>query len=459
MIRSTLTRRLFFRIAPVVAVTIVLIAVFAFDSATREINEIYDAQLVDDADVLLTLLRHSLEKPTRPGPREIPDIDFTTNNQTFFNQDADDFADAHMFRGWVNEHIAIYSNDAFLEDVPQQKPGFTTLTHEGARWRIYSAPLPGTKIAMEVGEKVAVRETLVANILLNLFFPLVALVPIIGFLMWLGINSGLSTIRKLVQHIRTRSPDDLSAIPIEGLPRDLLPLGNSINHLLDKLARSLTLERRFSDLAAHQLRTPQAGMKLLLQMLDRADSEEERRAIMADLAVSNEHAMHLIEQLLHLARLSHHAIELSPVNLYDLAASVLAQFGNVIDGRQMDVSLEGDEHAEVKTDQFLLTMMVSNLVDNAIKYTPVGGRIAAVVASEKEFIRLSISDSGPGIPSDQRDAVFQRFHRLDILQTEGSGLGLAIVADIADRLSVAIALANPDWGNGLKIDLLLPKSK
>ncbi|KQV65199.1 ATP-binding protein [Rhizobium sp. Root1220] len=459
MSRSTLTRRLFFRIAPVVAVTIALVAVFAFDSATREINKIYDAQLVDDADVLLALLQHSLQKPTGKGAREIPDIDFTANNQSGFGQDSDDFADAHMFRGWVNEHIAVYSNNAFGEDVPRQKAGFTTLAHHGEMWRIYSTSLPGTAIVFEVGEKIAVRETLVANILLNLFFPLVALLPIIGFLIWYCINNGLSTMRGLVHHIRIRSPDDLSAIPVEGLPRDLLPLGTSINHLLDKLAHSLTLERRFSDLAAHQLRTPQAGMKLLLQLLDRADGDEERRAIMSDLVLSNDHAIHMIEQLLRLARVSHHEIELSPVNLHDLAASVLAQFGNVINDRQMDVSLEGDEHAQTNTDRLLLTLMISNLVDNAIKYTPVGGRIAVVVSSEKEVCRLSIRDSGPGIPSDYYDAVFQRFYRLNTLQSEGSGLGLAIVADIADRLSAMIALATPNWGKGLQVDLLLQKSK
>ncbi|TCL71781.1 ATP-binding protein [Rhizobium sp. BK251] len=458
MINSTLTRRLFFRVAPVVAVTIALIAVFAFNSATREINKIYDAQLVNDTDVLLALLRRSLERPNGHVPREIPDIDFTTGNEAALSPDADEYADAHMFRGWVNGHVAVYSNNAPLENFPEQKAGFTTVPYKGDMWRIYSAPLPNTAITMEVGEKVSVREKLVANILLNLFFPLVALVPIIGFLIWLGINNGLSTIRGLVRHIRSRSPDDLSAIPVDGLPRDLLPLGNSINHLLDKLAHSLTLERRFSDLAAHQLRTPQAAMKLLLQLLDRADSEDERRAIISDLVLSNEHAMHMIEQLLRLARVSHHAIELAPVNLYDLAATVLSQFGNVISDRGMDVSLEGDEHAYVKTDELLLAMMFSNLVDNALKYTPVGGRIAVVVASEQASCRLSIRDSGPGIPPHQYDAVFQRFYRLDTLETEGSGLGLAIVADIADRLSAAITLATPSWGNGLQIDLLLARS-
>jgi two-component system sensor histidine kinase QseC len=459
MSSPTLTRKLFLRIAPVVVVTIVVIGAFAFNSATREIDNIYDAQLINDANVLWGLLQHALQQPTDGAPKRIDDIDFNMDNQLAFNEDADDYADAHMFRGWADGRIRVYDSTAFLADVPQQKAGFTTVSYKGERWRVYSLPIPNTTIVMEVGDKITLRETLVSNILLNLFFPLLILIPIIGFLIWLGINSGLSTIHGVVRHIRIRSPDDLSAIPVEGLPRDLLPLGRSINQLLDKLARSLTLERRFSDLAAHQLRTPQAGVKLLLQMLDRADTEKERRAIVDDLVASNNRAMHLIEQLLRLARVSHHPLKPATVSLYHLAASVLAEFGNVLNGQQLDVSLEGDEAAEVKTDESLLRMMISNLMDNAIKYTPIGGRIEVVVSTTPDRCRLSINDSGQGIPPDQREAVFQRFYRLDTLQTEGAGLGLAIVADIADRLSAKIELATPSWGKGLQVNLDLPKEQ
>ncbi|MDE1991568.1 MAG: sensor histidine kinase N-terminal domain-containing protein [Rhizobiaceae bacterium] len=458
MNKSTLTRKLFLRIAPVVVITIGVVAVFAFNSATREINNIYDAQLIDDGNVLWALLRRPLERAPEGGKaREVPDIDFTMDNQLAFNEDADDYADAHMFRGWVDGHIVVYSSTAFPAEVPQQKAGFSTITYQGVAWRVYSLPIPDTTIVMEVGEKIALRQQLVSNILLNLFFPLLILVPIIGFLIWLGISSGLSAIHGLVGDIRSRSPDDLSVIPVEELPRDLLPLGNSVNQLLDKLGRSLTLERRFSDLAAHQLRTPQAGVKLLLQMLQKADSEKERQAIVDDLVASNDRAMHLIEQLLRLARVSHHPLTLAPVSLYHVAASVLAEFGNVINDRHLDVSLEGDEQAEVKTDEQLLRMMITNLMDNAIKYTPGGGKIEVKIASETGFWLLSISDNGPGIPADKREAVFQRFYRIDRLQTEGAGLGLAIVADIADRLQTSIELSDPQWNKGLRIDLRFAK--
>ena len=458
MNNSTLTRKLFLRIAPVVVVTIVVIAAFAFNSATREINNIYDAQLIDDANVIWSLLRRPLEKNPDHAAKQIDDIDFNMDNQLAFNEDADDYADAHMFRAWVDGNIRFYSSTAFLSDVPQQKVGFTTLTYGGDEWRVYSLPIPNTTIVIELGEKIALRETLVSNILLNLFFPLLMLVPVIGFLIWLGINSGLRTIHGLVRQIRTRSPDDLSAIPVEELPRDLLPLGRSINQLLEKLGQSLTLERRFSDLAAHQLRTPQASVKLLLRMLEHSDSDHERQAIISDLVASNNRTIHLIEQLLRLARVSHHPLNLTEITLYHWMASLIAELGNIITSRELDVVLEGDEAIQVKTDESLLRMLVTNLLDNAIKYTPVGGEIKVSIASEDGFGRISISDSGPGIPPHEREAVFQRFYRLNTLHTEGAGLGLAIVADTADRLSAMVDLSTSRLGNGLQVDLRLPLS-
>jgi two-component system, OmpR family, sensor histidine kinase QseC len=455
MTSTTLTSKLFWRIAPVVVVTIAVIGLLAFKSARHEIDNIYDAQLIDEANIFWGLLQRPLQRPTT-DPRRIDDIDFAMDNQLAFNEDADDYADAHMMRAWKDGQIRLYTSNAFTEDVPEQKVGFATISYRGGRWRVYSLPIPNSTIVIEVGEKLALRQTLVSNILLNLSYPLVILIPIIAFLIWLGINSGLSPIRGLVRHIRMRSPDDLSAIPIEGLPRDLLPLGGSINQLLDKLGRSLTMERRFSDLAAHELRTPQAGVRLLLQMLHDTDNESERRAIMADLAASNDRAMHLIEQLLRLARVSHHPLKVEVVEVYHLVASIIAGFGTIITAKKLDISLEGDEQAKVEADESLLRTMVSNLIDNAIKYTPVAGKIEISVRQVDGDCRLLISDTGPGIPEEQREAVFRRFYRVDTLQAEGAGLGLAIVADIAGRLSARIGLGQPSWGRGLAVDLLIP---
>ncbi len=460
MSRTTLTRKLFFRITPTILITVVAIGGLAFYSATQEIDNMYDAQLINDANVLWKLLQDEFEEK-RSGaaiPKQVDDIDFNMDNQLAINNDADDYADAHMFRAWQEGKLLMYSSTAFTPDVPAQKGGFTNIYYKGEKWRVYALPIPNTSIKIEVGEKMALRKTLVSNILLNLFFPLLALIPIIGGLVWFGINNGLDTIRALVQQIRSRSPDDLSAIPVGMLPRDLSPLGKSINQLLEKLDHSLTAERRFADHAAHQLRTPQARLKLLLQMLAKADSEEEKKAIIADLLASNEIATQLIEQLLKAARVSHQPIKMEPISLYNVAASVIAEMGTVADQKKLEIILSGNENANIQADKSLLRLMIGNLLDNAIKYTPSGGKIMVAVALVNGMWGLSISDTGPGIPQNQRDAVFQRFYRIDTPNTEGTGLGLSIVADIVGRLNGSIALKDPQSGSGLLVEVLLPKS-
>jgi two-component system sensor histidine kinase QseC len=458
MTQPTLARKLFFRIAPTILITIAVIGAFAFRSATREISNIYDAQLINDANVLWTLLQHEVEKPGVHKSKQVNDVDLEMGNQLAINEDADDYADAHMFRAWKDGEIRVFSSTAFPQSIPVQGAGFHNIRYDGEDWRIYALPIPQTTIVMEVGEKLELRKTLVSNILLNLSFPLMIVFPLIAVLMWFGIQSGLSAIHGLVSQIRSRSPDDLSSIPLGSLPRDLFPLGRSINQLLNKLDRSLTAERRFADHAAHQLRTPQAGVKLLVQMLATAETEEERQAILGDLMASNDKAMHLIEQLLRAARVSHQPVHMKDVPLYETVAAVIAEMGNLINLKKLDVSLQGHADARVNTDEPLLRLMVNNLIDNAIKYTPDGGKIEVIIEAEAQSWRLSIADSGPGIAAQHREAVFQRFYRVDTPQVEGSGLGLAIVSDITARLSARIALNVPASGKGLRVDVVMPRA-
>jgi len=453
----TLSQRLFLRILPTVIITIAVVGMFAHRSATREIDNIYDAQLINDANVIWSLLNHPLTRPAQKATLQIPDLDFSMDNQLALNEDADDYADAHSFRSWKGGELAIVSSNAFPKTVPAFKAGFSDYTNDGELWRVYSLPIPHTQITIEVAEKVGLRQGLVDNILLNLSFPLLVLIPGIAFMIWIGINSGLSNIRTLVRQIRTRTPDDLSTISTRGLPRDLVPLATSLNNLLEKLARSLVMERRFSDLAAHQLRTPQAGIKLLLQLFSRADTEEEREALLGDLISSNERAMHMTEQLLGLARVSHQPVQLETVNLQNVTASALADFGGILESREFAVELDGGKDAIVHTDASLLRVMIDNVLDNAIKYSPPGSKIDVRIEAEAEQWLLSISDEGPGIPPDERDAAFQRFNRLRANDRQGAGLGLPIVADIARRLEIEIRLLVPAWGKGLRFEMAIPK--
>jgi len=346
--------------------------------------------------------------------------------------------------------------------IPDQKAtGFSEFDDATGHWRVFSLVTPERTV--QVAQRTIVREELAADAALRATLPfLVAiplswLIPVIAVLIWLGITSGLNNIRVLVRQIRSRTPDDLSTISTQRLPKDLVPLVTSLNNLLEKLGRSLTMERRFSDLAAHQLRTPQAGIKLLLQLFARADTEEERQALLNDLMSSNERAMHMTEQLLGLARVSHQPVQLETVNLQIVTASAVADFGGILDTRKFALELNGGEDALIHTDASLLRVMIDNVLDNAIKYSPSGSKIDVRIEDEALRWLLSISDEGPGIAPEQRLAAFQRFNRLHANDREGAGLGLPIVADIARRLEIEIRLLVPIWGTGLRFEMAIPK--
>ncbi len=454
----TLAQRLFLRILPTIIITIALIGFLAYRSATREINNIYDAQLINDANVLWSLLRKPLSSSKPRAEIHVPDLDFNMNNQLAINDEADDYADAHAYRAWRNNVLALESSNPFPSSDRPFKSGFTDISFQNAQWRIYSLPIADSDVVVEVAENIELRQTLVGNILTDLALPLLILIPIIACITWLAIDNGLRTIRDLVRQIRSRNSDDLSKISVMGQPRDLAPLIQSLNALLQKLERSIILERQFSDLAAHQLRTPQAGIKLLLQLLERSDTDEERKVLVADLISSNERAMHLIEQLLRLARVSHQTVVPEIADLNDLTASCLADFGPIFASRDFEVQLQRHENAFVSIDRALFRVMLDNVVDNAIKYSPDGGRIVVAIDEKEGGWTLSISDTGPGIPVDQRSNVFQRFNRLMAADDGGAGLGLTIVADIASRLGIQTRLDTPEWGYGLRLNFDIPAS-
>ncbi len=192
-------------------------------------------------------------------------------------------------------------------------------------------------------------------------------------------------------------------------------------------------------------------------MFDRADSDEERAALLKDLVVSNERAMHLIEQLLRLARVSHQPLQPEALPLRQIAAAALADFGVMLNRRGFNAGLVGTQDPQVLTDRALLRVMIDNLLDNSIKYSPAGGRIEVRIEPSSRGFRPSIEDSGPGIPPEQREAVFQRFNRLDARAgEEGADWDCRSSPISATVSTLGSASASPAWGSGLKVDLDIP---
>ncbi|MBI3440250.1 MAG: sensor histidine kinase N-terminal domain-containing protein, partial [Proteobacteria bacterium] len=434
MKNRTLTSHLFFRIFPVILATLMLIGVLAFRSATSQINSTADARLINNAGVLWVLTKDTLKKIHERGDTSAHQIDFDSvaagmSHALSLDKMINNYASSRMMRIWMKDRVAMYSDTAFPEAIPAVPSGFSDITYKNEKWRVFSLPIPNQGISIELGEKVTLRQDLISDILIDLFLPLLLLMPIIGVLLWLGIRNGLQVFRSVVQQIKARSPNDLSPINISPLPDDLEPLGASINQLLLQLESSLTAERRFADHAAHQLRTPLAGLKLQLQMLATTNDEAGRRLGIRNLLSSVDRATKLVGQLLSAVRVSHQPLDMKSVPLYPLTASIVADMGTIITSKRMSVSLSGDEKITAWADKNLLRLAIINLFENAMKYTPENGTIELIVAEHEKMCSLSIRDTGPGIPVEHRESVFRRFYRINDPAMEGSGLGLAIVSE------------------------------
>lgn len=226
---------------------------------------------------------------------------------------------------------------------------------------------------------------------------------------------------------------------------------SAINTLLARLRSTFDNERRFTGDAAHELRTPLAAVKVQSQVALRATDETECRTALAGVLSGVDRATHLVSQLLDLSRLDwqHLPEPRGPVILTRVTERVAADLAEYARNRGVTVKGHGDTESQVSADEALLSMLVSNLLDNAIRYSVTGGEVHWSVSRQDRQILLEVADTGPGIPVDERQAVFERFHRLPGNNVSGSGLGLSIVRKIADRYGAKITLSDPTTGRGL----------
>lgn len=337
----------------------------------------------------------------------------------------------------------------------------TTRTTEG-EWRVFSVPLHDHVI--QIAQPMAVRSRIAADAALRTLMPMLALVPLLGILIWYLVGRGLQPLARLAHEVATRRPDSLDALPSAGVPDEAQPLVQALNRLLERLDQALSAQRAFVADAAHELRTPLAALQIQLQLSERASDEAARRAALGELRTGLQRATHLVQQLLTLARQEPGAganPPARPVVLADIAGQALADHAPLADAHQIDLGADVlDRSLAIIGDPAALRTLAGNLIDNAIRYTPQGGRVDVAVyrrdtAAAFSECCLSVSDSGPGIPPDERERVLDRFYRRAGQAQPGSGLGLAIVRSIAEKHNAQLVLDTGPRG-GLRVTLAFP---
>jgi two-component system OmpR family sensor kinase len=375
-------------------------------------------------------------------------------------------ADAIVVQVWDRDGVQVFLSQP-RQGLPRHaQPGFNTVATDAGEWRIFSA-LAGGRI-VQVAQPMSVRRELAASMALRTIVPLLAVVPFLALLVWFGIARGLRPLERVAVAVGERSPHALLPLAEEGLPVEVRPLVHALNGLLARLDRALGAQRAFIADAAHELRSPLTAVHLQAQLAERASNDGERASALAELRAGLERATHLVEQLLTLAREEPGVNErpFAPVNLAELARHVIAEYAPIAAARSVDVGMVGGEaragDAIVNGDAAGLRAMLSNLVDNAVRYTPEGGRVDVTVQRDHGDAVLAVRDNGPGIPAAERARVFDRFYRVPDTGTTGipgSGLGLAIVKRVAERhdanVTLGTGLPGP-VGDGLGVIVRMP---
>jgi two-component system, OmpR family, sensor histidine kinase TctE len=291
-------------------------------------------------------------------------------------------------------------------------------------------------VLVQVAETLDKRSQLANDIIKGVILPQFVILPLAIVLVWFGLSRGLAPLHALQSNIRARRPDDLSPLEARRAPPEIAPLVASFNDLLNRLEQNMELQKRFIADAAHQMKTPLAGLRMQAELALRQDVSAEVHRSLEQIATSSEHAARLVTQLLALARAENRMSGqiFSRVELTELARLAVRDWVQAAIAKRMDIGYEEPAHpVEVEGNAVMLREMLSNLIDNAIRYTPPGGRITVRVRAEESDSRrifLEVEDTGLGIPAAERGRVLERFYRILGREGDGSGLGLAIVREI-----------------------------
>jgi len=459
---SSLRKKLLLLLVPPLLILILIVSSILFRFAIVEQRDAFDNALYDSAYSIYQLIQKSDDS--------IENLSLPKNEKQFILNDQSDV----IFYNVVDTTGKVLNgnNDAGLmpqTNHPETNPYFRDGTVQNLNVRIVTTLVNIQKngvelpVFIQVAETLNKREALASNVLIDIIVPQLILVLFTIAIIWFGVERGLQPLFDLQAAVSKRSYLDLSAIELPDVPTEVMILVNSVNSLMRQLESVLNAQNRFIADAAHQLRTPLAGAQAQLELALSESKPEQHQQLLERVSASMERLSHTITQLLSLARNQQdasHNMALTPVNLNKIAQEVTTDMVPTAIKKGLDLGFEADsQKTMVLGDSKRLKEMLYNLVDNAVLYTPAGGKVTVKVQREAGEIVLSVIDNGPGIPKAEREKVFERFHRVMGTGQEGSGLGLSIVMEIAQLHQANVEIADEPRKKGLNIQVSFAEAR
>jgi len=348
--------------------------------------------------------------------------------------------------------------DAAEKDVLRTLPdGLHIVSRSHEAWRLLiRTRSDGGRVL--IGQPISVRDNIARNSALHAVVPLVVLLPCLVLVVTVVVRRALRPMAQLAARLDARQADDLQTLPLNGTPAELHPFIASINHLLERVQTLIDQQRRFIADAAHELRTPITAMSLQAENLGQVELPPDGRSRLSALINGARRTAHLLDQLLALARYDMGRAPEAPVTSLDQCAKqVVADMLPRAAERGIDLGFELVEPLMVRGEPAMLASVVHNLIDNALRHTPEGGRVDIGVYRDGEHVVLQIEDTGPGISPADHKRVFEPFVRGTQPVEGGTGLGLSIVKRIVERLKGSVVLENlPTSGLRATVNLPVP---
>jgi signal transduction histidine kinase len=425
--------RLLMALLAVVIATSLLAGLLTYRRVLAETSTLFDYQL---RQMALSLRNQIPMAPRLELPPDQADSDF-------------------VIQIWDPYGTRVYFSRPGLPLINATTLGYADVRVAGGSWRTYG--LQTLDGVIQIAQPLRVREAFARGAALRVVIPLLLLLPLLGAAIVGVVGNGLRPLRRVATEVQRRDAHSLTPLATERLPQEVAPLIDALNRLLLRLHAAFQAQRAFVADAAHELRSPLTAVRLELQLLDRAPDEAARREARANLGAAVDRAIHLVEQLLTLARSEprEEAGGWPRIPLEQATADGIADANALAVARRIDLGLEA-EPAAVQGDRDALRILVRNLVDNAVRYTPEGGQVRVSTHQQASGATLEVVDTGPGIPPSDRERAFDRFYRRSNAPEGGSGLGLAIVKAIADRHGAQVRLDDAP-GGGLKVTVAFPR--
>lgn len=421
--------------------------IVVYIEADQESKELFDQSLAETAHLLLTLADHEVsDKPTLEHP--LSEANVEKHNQYL------------LLQIWDLSGKLMYKNQAAPMSAisTERHSGFGWTQLNGQPWRTYSIWNSSHQLQIQVAEPTSHRKDISSRFAYKLLLFTLLVLPLMTAGIWWTINRLFRTLQDSADQVAKRTPNDLGKVDLAGAPTELHSLLTAINHLFERVSHAMDQEQRFTANASHELRTPLAAIKANLQVIQRARNDAERQEAADGLLISVDRATRLVEQLMTLSRLDpQHGLDpaLRRLNLQECLQKQITEWRQIASRTGLNFHTQF-ESASCMINPDSLQILTRNLIDNAVRYTPVGGEILLRCGTNDGRAFLQISDTGPGIPSELYCKVFERFFRLPNSNASGSGLGLSIVKNIATQHGAELELGIGLQERGLSVTLRFP---